>query len=829
MAMTKLDCPNGRPSGCPAAQLPDCPTVQIGQPDRLPREEPEVTDFESLGEDLDEQFHDAPAEFELEDPDAIDWDSDPLMAGSSAEGPTTWTHSFFAQKVPRMSREVTDDETLRKQMRELLTEIELGPPLVDSEEKEEMLTEWLRSVEDNLHPVEEFVAGSFGRHKAAWEELLSQTNRPASKSVLSWIRSGIKPTFAGTSECDPKKLERVRRMLKRVVGEARVDEWLSGQVPHPVEFPNHRSFFENAEFGVQAVGEMLVNSTVKLYGEGERRPKVVNPLGVANLPKGRLVLDGGYVNAFTKHVPFKYETLREILTFLSEHGFLSTWDFKAGYYHVLIHPRFRTYFGFKIGRSYFHYNAMCFGWSEACLAYTLVTQEAAKELRLRGIPLSSYLDDGLTGDKLYLVALWRIVMIIRFLTLLGAVFSYPKCRFWPAKKGDWLGFVVDTTSQQFQVSESKMSKVQAVLEELATAETVTPRLLARVAGKVIAMGPAVLPASLYSRPFFQAIQGKLSWDVVFPNPEEARKTARLFIENLSDWNGRRWYPRRVLLEVASDASDFGIGGTIKVVGRPPFELAGSLSEKEVAMSSTAREMLGFLRILQQAAARSPELIRDSAILVIGDNQGAVAALNKFSSPAPDVAASLREIFAICSTLDFDVVAQWSPRDELAAEDALSRVPDASDWGLAPRALALIVSTFGAPSVDLFASNLWHVCPTFVSARHMPGCAVADALNLDWRALVPAGTTAYIFPPVRAIPKAIQLLKEFQIDAVLVVPEAPTTNWWLELQGLRAGARIDGPIILARSTDVCIPSRRVPPGTVNPALFKLRVFKITWSR
>jgi hypothetical protein len=466
------------------------------------------------------------------------------------------------------------------------------------------------------------------------------------------------------------------------------------------------------------------------------------------------VLDAGYVNSFTKHIPFRYETLREILSFLGDHGFFSTWDFKAGYYHVLIHPRFRTYFGFRIGRAYFHYNAMCFGWSEACYAYTLVTQEAARELRLRGIPVSSYLDDGLTGDARYLVALWFIVMIIRFLTLLGAVFSFPKCQLWPTQKGDWLGFVVDTPAQQFRVSEAKLEKVRATLTDLTTAETVTPRLLAKVAGRVIAMAPAVLPASLYSRPFFQAIQGKLSWDVVFPNPEDARRTAQLFLDKLGDWNGRRWYPRRVLVEVASDASDFGFGGTIKVVGKPPFELAGSLSEKEMAMSSTAREMLGFARILQQAGVQVPELLREAAVLVIGDNQGAVAALNKFSSPAPDVAASLREIFILCSTLDFDVIAQWKPREELAIEDALSRVPDASDWGLAPRALAFILNAFGSPGTDLFASDLWHVAPSFVTPRYMPGCAAVDALNLDWRALVPDGELAWIFPPVRAIPKAI---------------------------------------------------------------------------
>lgn len=233
------------------------------------------------------------------------------------------------------------------------------------------------------------------------------------------------------------------------------------------------------------------------------------------------------------------------------------------------------------------------------------------------------------------------------------------------------------------------------MNELVQAKTVTPRLLARVAGRIIAMAPAVLPASLYSRPLFQAIQGKLSWDHIFPTPEEARATARLFLERLEDWNGRRWFPRRVQLEASSDASDFGFGGTIQVAGKAPFELAGSLTESEVLMSSTAREMIGFLRILQLAAERFPEVLRGSAVLVVGDNQGAVSAINKFNSTAPDVAAGLRGIFELCSNLDFDVVAQGKPREELVLEDALSRVPDASDWGLSPAVCQDIIQRFGS--------------------------------------------------------------------------------------------------------------------------------------
>jgi hypothetical protein len=245
------------------------------------------------------------------------------------------------------------------------------------------------------------------------------------------------------------------------------------------------------------------------------------------------------------------------------------------------------------------------------------------------------------------------------------------------------------------------------------------------------------------------------------------------------------------------------------------------------MSSTAREMIGFLRVLQLAAARFPDLLKGAAVLVIEDNQGAVAALNKFSSSAPDIAATLREIFELCASWDFDVLAQWKPREELQDEDALSRVPDASDWGLAPKALAVIFEAFGHQEVDLFGSDTWHVASVYVSPRYMPGCAAVDALNQDWTELVPNGGLAWIFPPVRALPKVIQNLKEFKTNSILVVPEAPTTNWWVQLQGLKAQARIVGPIVFERTTDICIPSRRVPLGTANPARFKLRAFRVTW--
>lgn len=75
---------------------------------------------------------------------------------------------------------------------------------------------------------------------------------------------------------------------------------------------------------------------------------------------------------------------------------MSTWDLKAGYYHILIHPRFRKFFGFRVRNLVFQFNVVFFGLSEACYVFTKIMQEPCLELRAAGIPVSGYVDDGFT-------------------------------------------------------------------------------------------------------------------------------------------------------------------------------------------------------------------------------------------------------------------------------------------------------------------------------------------------------------------------------------------------------------------------------------------------
>jgi hypothetical protein len=208
-------------------------------------------------------------------------------------------------------------------------------------------------------------------------------------------------------------------------------------------------------------------------------------------------------------------------------------------------------------------------------------------VRAGSIPISSYINDEITADSVYGRCLWAVILIIKLLNLLGTYFGLPKCHFLPNKKGEWLGFEIISEEELFRVSDKKLEKVKAALTQVLNSETITPRQLAAIAGKLISLSPAVLPASLFSRSLFQAIQGRISWDEIFPTPVAVRDTMKDWVENLEDWNGRQWYAKPISLLASSDASDFGFGGLVELPNEKKVKVAGKLTEEEVGMSSTA--------------------------------------------------------------------------------------------------------------------------------------------------------------------------------------------------------------------------------------------------
>jgi hypothetical protein len=555
---------------------------------------------------------------------------------------------------------------------------------------------------------------------------------------------------------------------------------------------------------------------------------VVHPFGVASTAgKLRLICDAKCLNIFLELFPFRYEKLRDVLAYTQAGFFMVTWDLKAGYYHLPIHPAFRKFFGFKVGNRYGVYNAICFGLSEACFAFTKVMQEPLIELRARRIPVSGYIDDGHSAARTYGRTLRQAYFIIRLLAALGVFFGLPKCHFQPSQEQAWLGFLLNTLTQTFTVAPSKLEKVKAVLESAIQQPTTSARNLAALAGKLVALSPAVLPALLFSRKIFQAMSGKEDWDFVFPNPQAVKTEAQMWKDNLDSWNGRRWWPRPCKLRLQIDASAVGYGGFIEAENLARVKVAGTFNQAEASESSAARETIGYVRAIQTACEQFPSHLHQASVLLLGDSQAALAAFRKFASSNAFIHDSLTTLFHLCARHKFDVIPRWIPRENLAEADELSRRPDASDWGCTTELVTIIASKFGVNiDLDMFASDNTHVTTKFVSPFYTPGCTAVHALAFKWRQLLSQpDATVWVFPPTKLLSHAISIIEAERINAILIVPTRTATNEWSQITNLPG--QLSQPFHLPKRAELCKPSLRVPPESINPIVMGLTAFHIYW--
>jgi hypothetical protein len=454
-------------------------------------------------------------------------------------------------------------------------------------------------------------------------------------------------------------------------------------------------------------------------------------------------------------------------------------------------------------------------------------QEPAIELRKRGIPLSDYIDDSLTAARTRNRCLRQSSISAMFFGALGAFFGIPKCNLWPEQVLPWLGFIVDAKQQIFKVSEAKIRKLQQALDDMIQRPSTSPRKIAALAGKILSVSPAVLPAALYSRSFYLALRRKESWDQIFPTPDDVKQVALFWKDHLEGFNGRQWWPKPVQVRAAVNASGVGFGGTLRVKDREPIPFWGTFPAEHAAESSTAREIRGYAAALGVVARHFAGEVRGAVVLLEGDNQGAISALNHLRSPNQGINQTLRTVFNLCCDGDFDVVAKWVPRDNLTEADELSRRPDPSDWGLAETERDKAFRHFGVrPTVDLFASDIHHVTDRFVSQFHTPGCLAVDAFHQNWEDLIGPGI-AWLFPPIRYVSRALSFLELARKEALICLPIKSGSNELIQLYHLN-GASVSPPLEIPRESSSCIPSCRVPASSLNPSFLSLGIVRVHWQ-
>ena len=135
-----------------------------------------------------------------------------------------------------------------------------------------------------------------------------------------------------------------------------------------------------------------------------------------------------------------------------------------------------------------------------------------KYWRSQGLQAVVYLDDGIGASCGELKARKDSSRIQQDLDRAGFVANIAKCKWSPSQQCVWLGFEVDLHQDILSVPQEKINALKTQLEQVALRPRLLAKVLASLAGKIIAMSIALGPvARLMTRGLFALLSTRQSW------------------------------------------------------------------------------------------------------------------------------------------------------------------------------------------------------------------------------------------------------------------------------------------------------------------------------
>lgn len=116
-----------------------------------------------------------------------------------------------------------------------------------------------------------------------------------------------------------------------------------------------------------------------------------------------------------------------------------------------------------------------------------------------------------------------------------------------------------------------------------------------------------------------------------------------------------------------------------------------------------------------------DLLRRGGLLRVKvDNRVAMHVVNGFTSRSHALMAEVRRLHVILASLGINLKASWLPLVANEWADALLRMRDRADYRMSDEVGTRLDNLSGAPTVDMFASDVNTRCTRFFSRLRTPG-------------------------------------------------------------------------------------------------------------
>ncbi|XP_061480679.1 uncharacterized protein LOC133383639 [Rhineura floridana] len=219
----------------------------------------------------------------------------------------------------------------------------------------------------------------------------------------------------------------------------------------------------------------------------------------------RALLDLKWLNKRVAYKCFQMETLKSISEAIIQNDWMASIEQSEAYLHIPIHREHRTFLRFCYGQSHFQYRALPFGLTSSPRVFTKVLVALVVHLRTLGVRVHPYLDDLLVRALSRLQCQKDVETILECLRKHGFVVNLDKSMLVPSQVISHLGVVIDSSNFRIWLNKERVSKIQALMQQVVASESTDLMILAKLQGMLVCCQDLVSWSRFHSRPLLQRL------------------------------------------------------------------------------------------------------------------------------------------------------------------------------------------------------------------------------------------------------------------------------------------------------------------------------------
>ena len=419
----------------------------------------------------------------------------------------------------------------------------------------------------------------------------------------------------------------------------------------------------------------------------------------------RTILNLKYLNEECDTHHFKMESLKQAIHMIRRGAFLASIDIKDAFYSVPIHQSHKKYLKFVWLSIPYQFEAMPNGYKDAMRVFTKLLKPLFSHLREMGYISIIYVDDTLLYGDTFEECLENVQVTLNMLQELGFVIHSVKSVLWPSQQITFLGFEFDTVAMTITLTKKKKQKIMNLANNILSKVVPTIRQISKFLGNITASFEAVPEGRIHYRHI--EFDKKVSLKMSYGNYDGPCFLSDGAIEEILWWKHHiddafayiKATPS-VDYVVYTDASNEGWGAADKMFP----SINGRWSWEEKLLHINVLELKAIELAILAYVPLQPEV---KHLRIKSDNTTAISYVNKQGGThcmlLNDMAVN---IWRICFEWGLHISASHIPGAHNVLADTASReFNDSSEWAIPQQVFNKLVSVFGMPDIDLFASRL----------------------------------------------------------------------------------------------------------------------------